>query len=130
MQVEREGTALLLHTSGTTARPKLIPLSHSNLCASAGNIRRTIALTPGDVCLNMMPLFHIHGLVGALVASLAGGASMFCAGGFNPFQFRPWMLDSGATWCTTVPGMYHAILRRMSDVPGEKRPKFRLLRSS
>jgi acyl-CoA synthetase (AMP-forming)/AMP-acid ligase II len=129
-QVDREGTALLLHTSGTTARPKLIPLTHANLCASAENIRRTIALKQGDVCLNVMPLFHIHGLVGAFLASLAGGASVFCTGGFNAFQFRHWMLESGATWCTAVPSMYQAILKRMRGAPRGELRNFRLLRSS
>jgi acyl-CoA synthetase (AMP-forming)/AMP-acid ligase II len=123
---DAKATALLLHTSGTTARPKLIPLSHENLRASAGNIQRTLGLAPGDVCLNVMPLFHIHGLVGAFLASLAGGASVFCAPGVNVFQFRQWMEDSRANWCTAVPSMYQAILKRMG---AEERGRFRLLRS-
>ena len=123
---DAKATALLLHTSGTTARPKLIPLSHANLRASAGNIQRTLGLAPGDVCLNVMPLFHIHGLVGAFLASLAGGASIFCAPGFNAFPFRQWMEDSRATWCTAVPSMYQAILKRIG---ADERGRFRLLRS-
>src|SRR3990167_929653 len=66
-----DGTALVLPTSGTTARPKLVPISHRNLSASARNIRNTLALTESDRCLNMMPLFHIHGLIAALLASLS-----------------------------------------------------------
>ena len=66
--------ALMLYTSGTTSRPKLVPLTQGNLCASAWAIARTLALTPGDRCLNVMPLFHIHGLVAGLLASLAGGS--------------------------------------------------------
>jgi acyl-CoA synthetase (AMP-forming)/AMP-acid ligase II len=126
----REATALLLHSSGTTARPKLIPLTHANLCESAENIARTLALGEHDVCLNVMPLFHIHGLVGAFLASLAGGASVFCAGGFNAFRFTRLMLDSKATWCTAVPTMYQAILARTEGVPPDQLQRFRMLRSS
>jgi hypothetical protein len=70
--------ALLLHTSGTTARPKIVPLTHRNLSASARNIAQHLSLTPQDRCLNVMPLFHIHGLVGALLASIAAGGSVVC----------------------------------------------------
>ena len=65
--------ALILHTSGTTSRPKIVPLSHANLLASAANIVRTLNLTGADRCLNIMPLFHIHGLVAAILASFTAG---------------------------------------------------------
>jgi acyl-CoA synthetase (AMP-forming)/AMP-acid ligase II len=70
--------ALLLHTSGTTSRPKLVPLSHANLAASAAHIGETLGLGPDDRCLNIMPLFHIHGLIAA-VLSFARLASTRCA---------------------------------------------------
>ena len=70
-----EDVALVLHTSGTTSRPKIVPLQHVNVTASAYHIGRTLALTPDDVCLNIMPLFHIHGLIAATLSSLAAGAS-------------------------------------------------------
>jgi acyl-CoA synthetase (AMP-forming)/AMP-acid ligase II len=63
--------ALMLHTSGTTARPKLVPLKHAHLIASASNIAASLDLSAEDRCLNMMPLFHIHGLVGAVLSSLS-----------------------------------------------------------
>ena len=75
--------ALLLHTSGTTSRPKLVPLTHANLCGSARNVARTLELSPRDRCLNMMPLFHIHGFVAALLASLAAGGSVACCPGYR-----------------------------------------------
>ena len=53
--------SLVLHTSGTTSLPKLVPLSHQNLCASAHNVCKSLMLTSEDRCLNVMPLFHIHG---------------------------------------------------------------------
>ncbi|MCB2159780.1 MAG: AMP-binding protein, partial [Rhodobacteraceae bacterium] len=60
-----DDVALILHTSGTTSRPKIVPLLQSNIAASADNIRRALDLTPADRCLNVMPLFHIHGLIAA-----------------------------------------------------------------
>ncbi len=70
---EPDDIALVLHTSGTTARPKIVPLSQRNLATSVGNIMTSLALTPSDRCLNVMPLFHIHGLMAALLASLGAG---------------------------------------------------------
>ena len=69
--------ALVLHTSGTTSRPKIVPLSQANVCASARNIQATLNLDSEDVCLNVMPLFHIHGLMAAVLATLGKGASVF-----------------------------------------------------
>jgi acyl-CoA synthetase (AMP-forming)/AMP-acid ligase II len=77
---------LVLHTSGTTSRPKMVPLSQRNLTASAGHIVETLRLSPEDRCLNVMPLFHIHGLVAGVLSSLAAGASVFCTPCFNVLQ--------------------------------------------
>ena len=79
--------ALILHTSGTTSRPKIVPLMQANIAASAHNIRASLALTAADRCLNMMPLFHIHGLVAAVSSSLSAGASVWCAPGFDALRF-------------------------------------------
>ncbi|MDP9138782.1 MAG: acyl--CoA ligase [Pseudomonadota bacterium] len=104
--------ALLLHTSGTTARPKLVPLSHANLLASAANIAGTLRLESEDRCLNIMPLFHIHGLAAAVLASLSAGASVHCTPGFNALRFFAWLADVRPTWYTAVPTMHQAILSR------------------
>ncbi|MET0596970.1 MAG: acyl--CoA ligase [Mesorhizobium sp.] len=104
--------ALLLHTSGTTSRPKLVPLSHSNLAASARNIGATLELGPDDRCLNIMPLFHIHGLVAAVLSSLAAGGSVFCTPGFNALRFFHWLGEASPSWYTAVPTMHQAILAR------------------
>jgi acyl-CoA synthetase (AMP-forming)/AMP-acid ligase II len=71
-----EDTALLLHTSGTTSRPKMVVLTQANLCASASNIANALVLTNKDRCLNVMPLFHIHGLMAAVLAPLLSGGSV------------------------------------------------------
>jgi acyl-CoA synthetase (AMP-forming)/AMP-acid ligase II len=109
---ETSDVALVLHTSGTTSRPKIVPLTHANLIASARNIVRTLNLSEADRCLNIMPLFHIHGLVAAILASLAAGGSIFCAPGFNALKFFGWMSEAKPTWYTAVPTMHQAILSR------------------
>jgi len=109
---EPDDEALVLHTSGTTSRPKIVPLTHANICASAGNIRDTLELTTGDRCLNVMPLFHIHGLIAATLSSLGAGASVHCTPGFNALRFFSWMAQCAPTWYTAVPTMHQAILSR------------------
>ncbi len=107
-----EDIALVLHTSGTTSRPKIVPLSHRNICASAQHIVQSLALVPEDRCLNVMPLFHIHGLMAAVLSSLAAGASAFCTPGFNALKFFSWMQEAQPSWYTAVPTMHQAILGR------------------
>ena len=121
-----DDTALLLHTSGTTSRPKLVPLTHRNLCASAANVARTLQLTPSDRCLNIMPLFHIHGLVGAVLSSLAAGASITCAPNLIVTRFFDWLEQSESTWYTAVPTMHQSILARFRPC----KHRLRLIRSS
>jgi len=126
-----DDVALILHTSGTTSRPKIVPLLQSNLAASARNIRVSLALTPEDRCLNVMPLFHIHGLIAAVSSTLAAGGSVWCAPGFDAMKFFGWMKEAHPTWYTAVPTMHQAILARagrnaetIAEVP------LRFLRSS
>ena len=106
---------LVLHTSGTTARPKIVLLSNRNLAASADHIASTLALSPADTCLNIMPLFHIHGLIAAVLASLRAGAAVCCTPGFNAFKFAEWLQQVRPSWYTAVPTMHQAILMRMRD---------------
>jgi acyl-CoA synthetase (AMP-forming)/AMP-acid ligase II len=127
----RDDTALLLHTSGTTSRPKLVPLSHANLAASAANIGRTLALAATDRCLNIMPLFHIHGLIAAVRASLAAGASVYCTPGFNALRFFHWLGEAKPSWYTAVPTMHQAILARAArNADGVAAAALRFIRSS
>ena len=125
--------ALLLHTSGTTARPKLVGVRREALVLSARAIGRGLALGPADRCLNVMPLFHVHGLVGAALASLAAGASVCCTGGFNPLRFGRWLEEIDPTWYTAVPSMHQAIAARLGNARGAgrggSRGSLRLVRS-
>ncbi len=126
-----EDVALVLHTSGTTSRPKIVPLTHSNVCASARNIQRTLRLEASDVCLNVMPLFHIHGLMAAVLATLGKGASVFAAPGFDALRFFGWLDQSNATWYTAVPTMHQAILARAKrNRKSIERSRLRFIRSS
>ncbi len=107
--------ALVLHTSGTTSRPKIVPLTQRNVCASACNIRDTLHLATADRGLNIMPLFHIHGLIGSVLSSLAAGASVHCTPGFNALKFFAWMQEARPTWYTAVPTMHQAIVARAGN---------------
>ncbi|MEO7385607.1 MAG: acyl--CoA ligase [Gammaproteobacteria bacterium] len=126
-----DDVALVLHTSGTTSRPKLVALTHSNVCASASHIAVSLALSPADRCLQVMPLFHIHGLIAAVLSSLRAGAEVCCTPGFNALQFFAWLRDIRPTWYTAVPTMHQAILaraqRNREAIDGAR---LRLIRSS
>ncbi len=114
---QADDVALLLHTSGSTAHPKLIPLSQRNLCTSAQQIAATLQLTAADRCLNIMPLFHIHSLVGALLATLAAGGSIVCTPGYDPATFTTWLAQFQPTWYTAVPTIHQAILAQATQRP-------------
>jgi len=104
--------ALILHTSGTTSAPKIVPLTHQNVCAQAMNNQVSLELTSSDLCLNIMPLFHSTGLVGVVLASLISGARVVCPPGFYAPQFFDWLQEFNPTWFTAVPSMHQAILAR------------------
>jgi oxalate---CoA ligase len=112
---EPEDIALVLHTSGTTSRPKIVPLAHSNICASGRHVSGALALTEADRCLNVMPLFHIHGLIAAISASLTAGASTICTPGFDGDAFFGWMNTFQPTWYTAVPTIHQAVLVRAAE---------------
>lgn len=105
-------TALVLHTSGTTSRPKIVPLAGANLAASARHIAMTLRLAPADRCLNIMPLFHIHGLIAAVLSSMQAGASVHCSPGFDALKVFRWFEEVKPSWYTAVPTMHQAILAR------------------
>ena len=126
-----ESIALILHTSGTTSRPKMVPLSQANLAASARNIATTLHLRPADRCLNVMPLFHIHGLMAPVLASLAAGTAVVCTPGFDALRFFAWLQAERPTWYSAVPTMHQAILARAKrNAAIARESKLRFIRSS
>ncbi len=107
--------ALILHTSGTTSRPKIVPLTQRNVCASARNVRDTLHFSADDRGLNIMPLFHIHGLIAGLLAPLTAGSQVNCTPGFNALKFFSWMTEAKPTWYSAVPTMHQTILSRAAN---------------
>ena len=123
--------ALVLHTSGTTSRPKIVPLTRRNIFFSMNNIAATYNLKPVDRVLNMMPLFDIHGLIGAFSATLFTGGSVVCAPALNLDDVLDWLIDLAPSWYTSVPTMHQAILERAHKHPEKSgRIKLRFIRSS
>ncbi len=123
--------ALILYTSGMTSRPKAVPLSHRAICISAHNIALALRLTGRDRCLNVMPLFHAHGLIIALLSSLTAGSSVICAPRFSAEEFFPWLREFDPTWYTAAPTIHHAVVESAAghrDLLG--RTRLRFIRSS
>ena len=128
---EAEDEALVLHTSGTTARPKIVPLSQRNITASAQHIGAALELSDSDCCLNIMPLFHIHGLIAAVLSSVAAGGAVCCTGGFDALKFFRLLDEERPSWYTAVPTMHQTILSRAErNAEIIQRARLRFIRSS
>src|SRR5215831_6943770 len=109
-----DDVALLLYTSGTTSRPRLVPLTHANICIAARDMAIALGLSESDRCLHVVPLFHSHGLISTMFASLVAGASVVCTPGFRAIDFFAWMAEFRPTWYSAVPTIHQAILARAS----------------
>ncbi|HEX7154086.1 MAG TPA: amino acid adenylation domain-containing protein [Thermoanaerobaculia bacterium] len=121
---------LLLQTSGTSAAPKLVTLTHHNVVTAAGAIAAALELTAADRCLSIMPLVHIHGL-SAVFASLTAGGSVACAPGFSPLAFFDWLDELRPTWYTASPTLHRAIAEEARRHPGRAaRSSLRFIRSA
>jgi oxalate---CoA ligase len=123
-----EDVALFLHTSGTTSRPKGVPLTHANLMASIRNIVDTYALTPEDCSLIVMPLFHVHGLIGATLSTLLSGGTVVVPPSFSATKFWPLVKEHGVTWYSAVPTIHQILLSR-ADADNAPPSGFRFIRS-
>ena len=107
-----DDVALVLHTSGTTSRPKRVPLAHRNLVVSVRNVAETYQLTSEDVSLCAMPLFHVHGLVASTLAALYTGGTIVVPPRFNALNFWQVAEACGATWYSAVPSIHQALVSR------------------
>ena len=123
-----DDVALFLHTSGTTSRPKGVPLTHANLAASLRNIGDTYALAPDDVGLVVMPLFHVHGLIGVALSTLRTGGCVALPDRFSASRFWSARRETGATWYSAVPTIHQILLMR-ADADDAPRESFRFIRS-
>ncbi len=121
--------ALFLHTSGTTSRPKGVPLTHANLMTSIGNIAAHYRLTPADVGLVVMPLFHVHGLIGATLAPLFAGSTVVVPPRFSAREFWPAARAYGVTWYSAVPTIHQVLVGRADADGAPQQSGFRFIRS-
>jgi acyl-CoA synthetase (AMP-forming)/AMP-acid ligase II len=112
---EAGDVGLILHTSGTTSRPKAVPLTQHNLWSSVKNLVASLQLTADDRCLHLLPQFHIGGLIDVLAAPLSVGGRVICASGFSVAEFYRGLEDYSPTWCQAVPTMLQEILAYAQD---------------
>jgi oxalate---CoA ligase len=118
--------ALVLHTSGTTGRPKAVPLTHRNLTRTMKNITQTYELTKKDRTMLVMPLFHVHGLLAGFLAPLQSGGSVIIPGAFSAKQFWSDFSECKANWYTAVPTIHQILLK---NPPPNPKPEIRFIRS-
>jgi acyl-CoA synthetase (AMP-forming)/AMP-acid ligase II len=124
-----EDIALVLHTSGSTGRPKRVPIMHRNMAASTHNIVNHYALSPQDVSLCVMPLFHVHGLVASTLSTLLSGGTVVVPAKFSPLSFWRTVRDTGATWYSAVPTIHNLLLARAGDDRPQGAEGLRFIRS-
>ena len=127
-----DDVALVLHTSGTTSRPKRVPLTHANIIASVGNIVDTYDLTSEDVSLCIMPLFHVHGLVASVLSAFGSGGTVVLPPRFNALGFWPVVQEHDVSWFSAVPSMHQALVaraRRRDDAEAGATGRLRFIRS-
>lgn len=128
---QAEDQALLLHTSGTTSAPKIVPLTQDQILNQARNNQLFLGLIENDLCLNVMPLFHSTGLVGVTLASVISGAGVVCPPGFYAPKFVDWLEEFRPTWYTAVPSIHQAILlRAVNEKERISQNRLRFIRSS
>ena len=125
---DADALALLLHTSGTTSKPKTVPIRQRNLVASTGAVTETYGLTGDDVTMCVMPLFHVHGLVAAVLATLATGGTVVLPR-FRPSSFWDDVARHGATWYTAVPTIHARLLTRAGELAQRPEHHLRFVRS-
>lgn len=126
-----DDVALVLHTSGTTSRPKLVPIRHRNLTASVANIIAWYRLTADDVAYCVMPLFHIHGITASTLSTLgSGGTVVVQAGGFNALSFWRGAADHDISWYSAVPTIHQMLLMRAAGERPQGAQRLRFIRSS
>lgn len=123
--------ALIMQTSGTTSKPKLVALTHKNILSAAAAIRDAFGLNGTDSCLNPMPLHHVHGLISASISSLLSGSRVICTDNFSTAEFERILQSRRPSWFTASPAMHLATLEHYKNA-GRAPPRgcLRFFRSS
>ena len=128
-------TALVLHTSGTSGKKKMVPYSLETLCVGAACIMESWSLRADDVCLNMMPLFHVGGITRNILAAVLAGGGVVCAPAFDAALFWQVIQDrreSPVTWYYAGPTMHSVILDHLQELrkepeSGNFKPRLRMI---
>jgi acyl-CoA synthetase (AMP-forming)/AMP-acid ligase II len=120
-----DDVAIFAYTSGTTGRPKCVPLTHANVLWSSCNIAAQYALTSADRSLVVLPLFHGHGLIGSTLSTLSSGGSVIVPPRFSASEFWRVFHEHQATWYSAVPTVHQVLLARAdSDGAPSSGPRF------
>jgi acyl-CoA synthetase (AMP-forming)/AMP-acid ligase II/thioesterase domain-containing protein/acyl carrier protein len=109
--------ALLMVTSGTTDTPKVVPITHRQLLARVRKTARLLGLTAADRCLNLMPLYYMHGLNSGLLGPILAGGSSICPSGFDKQSFSAGLRALRATWYTAGATHQQAIQGWLTQAP-------------
>ncbi|MBK9180800.1 MAG: amino acid adenylation domain-containing protein [Acidimicrobiales bacterium] len=117
-----DDVALLLPTSGSTATPRLVPLTHANLLAAARARAERLAIGPDDRALVLSPLRFEHGVVTGLVTALVAGGSASCPGLGSPAAARRWLDAEQPTWAVGIPALWAGVLDRVRGEPASPPP--------
>ncbi len=123
-----DDVAMLLHTSGTTSRPKQVPLTHRNLRATAAAIAEHYKLGAEDTSYCLMPLFHVHGLVASTLAVLAAGGTAVVPRRVSRRDFGDHLRRYDVTWFSAGPTLHHMLLEHGRGDPAAF-PRLRFVRS-
>jgi acyl-CoA synthetase (AMP-forming)/AMP-acid ligase II len=129
LEPDPDRVGLVLHTSGSTGRPKRVALRHRHMMSSAANIARHYSLSPSDVTICIMPLFHIHGLIASVLATILSGGAIVLTSKFNPRTFWSIARDHGVTWFSGVPTLHKLILARSGSYAEHRPERLRFIRS-
>jgi oxalate---CoA ligase len=113
-----DDVVLVLHTSGTTSRPKQVPLSQRNIMASTSTVAEHYRLGSDDVSYCAMPLFHIHGLVASTLAPLISGGSVVIPHRLAPTRFWKQARGAGITWLSAGPTIHQMLLEQANREHG------------
>jgi oxalate---CoA ligase len=114
-ELDHNATAFILQTSGTSAVPKFIPVSHRNMLASAARIQAWFALTPQDCCLSVIPLFYSQGLTVTCFTPLLTGGTVAFPTNANRFDYSEWFSDLKPTWYSAGPTLHRLVLDHLNS---------------
>lgn len=124
-----EDTAFLMHTSGTTSRPKLVPITHTMIDTNMNGLAKTYALSERDVVVHILPLYHIAGISIGLLSTITTGGTVVIVPIFDALTFPQVLSKHSVTWFTAVPTIFKAMLEQRGAFERQKVKSLRFIRS-